>query len=294
MNINKVYYFNWVFKPVSYLQVAVFAAALFATNISIAAAPDKYQLGVFPHMSSTHVERKFAPVAHALSELLNKPVRLGTATDIKKFQKRVLKGDFDVAMIPPLAIVPVVDKGGYIPLARRESTAASVVVLNDSTLKSIDDLKGKSLGLPAGTPVNIILRLTLEDKGFIKNKNIHFKTFNTVQACLHKLLLKKIDACGTASGTAINMFEKKMGARVRNIMDTEPFPHMLLVANPKMTVNERELLTRAILGKDNSEKGQALMNALGKNPKFIEYRKEDYDIIRSFMQRWIKYDQDSL
>ena len=284
--------FKSIFNIVTIIYMLL-SLSVIANTVS-AASVDRYQLGVFPHMSSTHVERKYAPVALALSDLLNKPVRLGTATENKRFRKRVLKGDFDIAMIPPLDIVPVVDKAGYIPLARRESKAASVIVLKESDIKDIADLQGRTLGLPAGTPVNIILQLTLEDKGFVRNKKIHYKAFNNVQACLHKLLLRKVDACGTASGAAIKMFRKKTDIQVRKVMDTQAFPHMLLVANPKMSLIERKILTRAIIGDDQSVEGQKLVKALGLKARFVRYSKKDYDVIRQFRQRWIKHAKNPL
>lgn len=227
-------------------------------------------------------------MAVAFSKLLKKTVKLGTASGMDKFRHRVKKGDFDIALIPPLDIVPIVDEGGYIPLARRPSKAASLVVINDSAFEHVEDLQGKTIGLPAGTPVNIIIQLTLREQGFVGDKIIHFKEFNNVQACLHKLKLKSVDACGSASGVAIKMFQKKMGVKFRAIMKTRAFPHMLLVAHPRLPSTEREILTNAILGKDKTHQAQKLLQTIGENIRYIPYESTDYDIIRQYRQRWMK------
>ena len=247
-----------------------------------------YHFGVFPHMSTVRMEQKYAPVATAFGQLLGKPVQFGTASDFDKFRTRLKKGEFDIALISPFDIVPVVDEGGYIPLARAPSRPASIVVINDSPLQQLADLRDKTLGLPAGTPVNVILQITLDEQGLVKDQGIHYRDYATVPACLHQLLLKTVDACGSASGIGLVIFQNKMGVKLRELMTTQPFPHMVYVAHPRLQPSEREMLTRAILGLDNTEKVSGLMQAIGHDVHYIPYRDADYDIIRRYRQRWIK------
>ena len=253
-----------------------------------------YRFGVFPHMSPIRAEKKYAPLAQAFGELLKKPVKLGTAIGMDKFRYRVKKGDFDIALIPPLDIVAIVDEGGYIPLARHKSKPASIVVAEDSAIKQLEDLQGKILGLPEGTPVNIILQFTLKDQGFAGDKRIHFKLFNNVPACLHKLQLKSVDACGSASGVVIKMFQNKSNIKLREILKTKAFPHMLFVAHPRLSSTERENLTQAILGEDKTEAGKKIIRAFAKNAHYIPYKSTDYDMIREYLQRWTKHAKNTL
>lgn len=293
MNIIKtIYSYEYLTNKFSRLRLLTLVPVLFSihgfNNILMAQEETAYRFGAFPHMSSTHVEKKYVPVAVAFGQLLNKTVKLATASNMDKYRNRVINGDFDIALIAPLDIEPVVDKGGYIPLARRPSRPASIVVTNDSIIKHVEDLHGKTIGLPAGTPVDIILQLKLRALGFVNNKNIHFKEFNNVHACLHKLLLKSVDACGSPSGVGIGLkfFQKKMKIDFREIMKTEAFPHMLFVAHPRLSLAERETLTNAILGHDKTEQGQALLQAIGK-ARYVPYKKSDYDIIRQYRNSWI-------
>lgn len=247
-----------------------------------------YRFGAFPHMSPLRIEKKYAPVALRFGDILNKPVKLGTATGMDKFRDHVKKGAYDIALISPLDIVPIVDEGGYIPLARRKSTPATLVVTEDSSIKRVEDLQGKTVGLPEETPVNIVIQLILKDQGFIGDKSIYFKSFNNVQACLHKLLLKSVDACGSGSGAGIKMFQNKMNLNFIEIMQTEAFPHMLFVAHPRLPSAEREALTQIILSQDKTEL------IFGKNAHYIPYKSADYDIIRKYRQRWAKHAKNTL
>ena len=292
--IKTICSYKYLTYTFSRLRLLSLVSVLFSingfNNILMAQEETVYRFGAFPHMSSSHVEKKYAPVAVAFSKLLNKPVKLATASSMDKYRNRVMNGDFDIALIPPLDIEPVVDESGYIPLARRPSKPASLIVTSNSIIKKLEDLHDKTIGLPAGTPVNIILQLKLRKQGFVNEKNIHIKEFNNVQACLHKLLLKDVDACGSPSGVGIGlkMFQKKMKMEFREIMKTEAFPHMLFVAHPRLSFTERQILTNAILGQDKTEQGQGLLQAIGRKTRYVPYNKTDYDIIRQYRQSWIK------
>lgn len=273
----------------------LFVFAVFSNNL-MAEEAQGYRFGVFPHMSLNHVEKKYAPVALAMRHLLNKPVKLGSASEMIKFRDRILKNEFDIALIPPFDIVPVVDEAGYIPLARRPSKPASIVVMEDSEIIQLDDLQGKTLGLPAGTPVDIILQLLLREQGYVGDKQILFKKFHNVQACLHKLLIKSVDACGSPTDIDIGLkiFTNRMGVKLRSIMQTQAFPHMLFVAHPGVSAVEREKLSQAILGKDKTEQGQNVYKALSKNTGYIAYKSRDYDSLRQYRKRWIKDTKNAL
>lgn len=255
---------------------------------------NSYKLGVFPQLSVVHVQNKYAPVAAAMSELINKRVKLTTASSMHKFHRRLDKESFDIALIPPLAIIPIVDEKGYIPLARSASRAASIVVNKNSNINKTNDLTHKTVGLPAGTPVNIILRQSLKDLGFSVGKNINYKDYNNVQSCLHKLILNAVDACGTASGAGLKMFEKNKSVKLRKIMTTEKFPHMLFVTHPNFPVDERKVLSRAILGGDSSEQGKKLLNAIGSGSRYVPYKSADYDQMRKYRSHWLDHAKNSL
>lgn len=266
---------------------------LINSNVN-AVEQESYRLGVFPHLSSIRLEIQYSPVAVAFSKILNIPVRLGSASNLDKFRSRLLKGDFDIALISPFDVVPVVDMAGYIPLARRSSTSAAVVVFEDSLIKNTEDLRGKKIGLPEGTPVSIFLQLSLKARGFIKDRDIYFHYFKNVPSCLHQLLLSKIDACGRASGVGLRTFQHKTGFKVREIIKTRTFPHMLYVAHPRVPHILREKLKNAIIGKPEPDQKKNSLPVNNHNITYIPYKKTDYDIIRKYRKRWMKNAKNSL
>lgn len=244
-----------------------------------------YRLGVFPYLSPTRIEQAYAPLAAAFGELLDRPLRLGTAKNLESFRARVLRGDFDIALVPPFAVVPLVDHRGYIPLARRPSNPASIVVLINSSLKRIGDLGGKTLGLPpARSPASVIIWVDLDKQGLQASKHFQTRYFPSTPACLHNLLVNRVDACATGGGAGLRSFERKMGVKLRTLYRTEPFPHMLFVTRPDFPLDEGDKLRHFILSLEESAEGRDLLRHIGPDSRFVPYHSADYDVIRRYLK----------
>jgi len=265
--------------------------ALLCVMLLFAAAPRAdsgnaspvYRFGVYPYLSIGRLEQAYAPLAAAFGELLGHPVRLATARDLESYSQRVLHGDFDIALVPPFAVVPLVDERGYAPLARRPSQPSRIVVLINSPLKRVSDLREATLGLPPlHSPVNAIIHINLDRQGLRAGEDFRARHFPSTPACLHKLLVNRVDACATGGGASLSTFERKMGVKLRTLFQTEPFPHMLLVTRPDFPRAQRERLRQFILGLKDSEEGRQLLRQIGPDIDFQPYRSADYDVIRRY------------
>jgi len=248
-----------------------------------------YRFGIFPYLSPTRIEQAYAPLAAAFAELLGRPLRLGTAKDLDTFRARLLRGDFDIALVPPFAVVPLVDHRGYTPLARRPSNPARIVVLINSPLKHIGDLRDQTLGLPpARSLVNVIIRVDLDERGLWAGRDFQARHFPSTPACLHNLLVNRVDACATGGGAGLRSFERKMGVKLRTLYRTQPFPHMLFVTRPDFPADEANKLKQFILNLGEGAEGRELLRKIGPDSRFVPYRPADYDVIRRYhktMQR---------
>jgi len=250
-----------------------------------AETPPAYRFGVFPYLSPTRIEQAYAPLAAAFAELLGRPLRLGTAKDFETFHARVLRGDFDIALVPPFAVVPLVDQRGYTALARRPSNPLRIVVLINSPLTHIGDLRDKTLGLPpAHSLVNVIIRVDLDERGLWAGRDFQARHFPSTPACLHNLLVNRVDACATGGGAGLRSFERKMGVKLRTLYQTQRFPHMLFVTRPGFPLDEANKLKHFILTLQDSAEGRELLRHIGPDSRFVPYRSVDYDVIRRYRE----------
>ena len=245
--------------------------------------PPVYRFGVYPYLSISRLEQAYAPLAAAFAEQIGQPVRFGTARDLPSYSQRVLQGDFDIALVPPFAVVPLVDERGYVAIARRPSQPSRIVVLINSPLKTLADLRGTTLGLPPlYSPVNAIIHIALDRQDLHENEDFRAQHFPSTPACLHRLLVNRVDACATGGGASLATFERKMGVKLRTLFETEPFPHMLLVTRPDFPDDQRERLRSFILDLRHSSEGRELLRQIGPDIDFVPYRSSDYDIIRHY------------
>ncbi len=257
-----------------------------------AGTPPAYRFGVFPYLSPTRIEQAYAPLAAAFAEQLGRSLRLGTAKDFDTFRTRMLRGDFDIALVPPFAVVPLVDRRGYIPLARRPSSPVRIVVLINSSLKHVGDLRDHSLGLPPSRSlVSVVIHVDLEERGLQAGKDFRARRFPSTPACLHNLLVNRVDACATAGGAGLRSFERKMGVRLRTLYQSQPFPHMLFVARPDFPADEADRLKRFLAGLQDSDEGRELLRHISPDSRFVPYRPADYDVIRRYRETMRRHAQ---
>ncbi len=248
-----------------------------------------YRLGILPYLSTSRIEQAYAPLAAAFAKLLGRPVRLGTAKDVEAYHQRMLKNDFDIALVPPFAVVPLVDERGFTPLARRPSHPSRIVVLINSPLKQVNDLRHTTLGLPpAHSPVNAIIKANLSTQGLHAGQDFQTRHYPSTPACLHNLLVNRVDACASDGDAGLRTFERKMGVKMRTLYQTEAFPHMLFVTRPGFPAANSDKLQRFILDLGNTPQGRELLKQIGPGARFIPYRSTDYDVMRRYrkiMQR---------
>ena len=179
--------------------------------------------------------------------------------------------------------------GGMVLQDMTESNPARIVVLINSPLKHVGDLRDQTLGLPpARSLVNVIIRVDLDERGLWAGRDFQARHFPSTPACLHNLLVNRVDACATGGGAGLRSFERKMGVKLRTLYQTQPFPHMLFITRPDFPADEANKLKQFILGLGESAEGRELLRQIGPDSRFVPYRPADYDVIRRYhktMQR---------
>lgn len=61
------------------------------------------KMGVFPFISTQHLEDMFAPIAAQLSEVMGCALRFRSASSFESFMNKLRDGEFDVAFIQPFS-----------------------------------------------------------------------------------------------------------------------------------------------------------------------------------------------
>ena len=150
------------------LASKLFCAAAIAFCTPQANAADKpYELGVLPYLPLTRIHELYGAVAGDLGAKLGRQVRLSSKADYRSFREELRRQTYDIGFVQPFDYVDAHDKHGYLPLARRaERLDAVIVVREDSPLRAIKDLEGRTLANPPmDAAVSFLTTMALREAG---------------------------------------------------------------------------------------------------------------------------------
>lgn len=284
--------------PTSHLRgvfrkvVCLLSALCFTTApASVPAQPSSpstpYIMGVFPFVPAASVEGIFAPLAAELSRASGRQIVLKTPASFEKFMEELKSRHFDIAFIQPFDYVNIAKPNGYLPVAARNDTLTShIVVRQNSPIKRITDLKGKSLGMPPKVAaVSYMNRYAIKKAGLKPDVDVKFVYFSSHQACLQQLVIGNVAACGV-SAAGVRLVEHQLKTSFRLIYETPDMPTPLFVVKKEMDKNDQQAIATAIIATNlTGVKPELRQMFIGETMKpFRASNDRDYDVVRKYMK----------
>lgn len=244
----------------------------------------EYKFGVFPYLSAARMDNIYAPVSAELSKSLNHQVKFRTSSTFKKFLTKLKAEYYDIALIQPFWYPVAVDQKGYIPLLKmKEPFVSLIMTLDDSKVRSVEDLRGKIIATPpAFVPVVHMARRALIAKGLVPGKDVTFKAFKSVDSCFQQVLIAKASAC-IAPPFAPAVFEKAMNIKLRTILKSPGIPNLALVIHPRIPERSRLKIKKTIMSWSHNSKGKKLLNSM-QTKQYVPIIDKDYDVVRQFLK----------
>jgi len=264
------------------LSVAGLLLALGASNASFAtkAKAKEYTMGVFPYLPPREMEKVFAPIAEDLGNAISKKIRLRSNTTFKKFMSSLDDQVFDIVFVQPFDYIHIADIYGYEPLATHGDKLASILIVKDnSPIKSIKDIKGKTIAFPP--KVAAVSRLMIEklrESGINLDKDVKIRYLSSHKSCLQHVLKGAVDLCGTALPMKL-FFEREMKVKMRIVVKSHEIPHVLFAIHPRVPKQQRELLRQRILSWGHTVNGKSIVPN-GRLVPFKAIKDSDYDVVR--------------
>lgn len=255
----------------------------------VTTADTPYIMGVFPFVPTANVEGIFAPLAAELSRSLGRPVKLRTAPSFEKFADELKNHSFDIAFVQPFDYVDVSGPGGYLPLAARNDILTShIVVKHDSSLRNLQDLRGKSIGMPPKVAaVSFLNRLSLKKAGITPDKDVKLVYLASHQACLQQLMIGTVAACGV-SPAGVRLAEMQLKTTFRLIHESPAIPTPLFVVKKSLPKKDRDTMLKVLTTTDLAGVKPDL-RAMFVDTKEKPFRKasdREYEVVRSLMKTY--------
>lgn len=225
----------------------------------------------------------FHPVLKHVSEKIGRPVLFVPVRDNEQLVQALVKRQIDVAWMDPGAFLDARRQADVHVLVRSQKkdgggATAVIVVRNDSPVKSLRDLAGKSLAL--GDPRSIfssgLPKSMLRQAGVGPGDLSRMEYLGTMDNCAQNVL----NGAYTAAGIKDSIYEKfrtrAIGLRV--IGRSERYPAEPVVVREGLSGEVVESLRRALLGLREAEVLESISPDQG---VFVPASGADYDVFRA-------------
>lgn len=244
------------------------------------------QLGIFPYLPPAKLQELFDPIAADFEQLLGRKIALSSRNEYDTFTDALHRQEFDIALIHPFDYPEAFDRHGYLPLARRKDELRALILVNaDSPLKTLQDLKGKSVANPPReAAVSYLTSIALVAAGIDPVRDVRRDYGKSHFSCMQKLLIGEAEACGTARQALLHFEkEKQMTAKFRVLHETQPVSHSLFVVHQRVGEKARAALQARILDWPNTAAGRKIIDS-GQFIPFVAATDKDYASVRKIMK----------
>ena len=241
-------------------------AGLMLFVLSVPAHAEKaLEIGIWPYISTQAMITAYHPLQVYLEQRLHRPVIFVTATGQRAFVERTQKGEYQFVITAPHFARLAQQEAGYVPMLRpKRNSFAVFVVEKDSPLKSISELRGKTITLT--DPVTMIAMLGLQalrDNGLQPGKNVTVHYAVSHNSAVLDVLRGESDAAVTGAIILDQLPDSiKNGVKILAIGgETSP---MIYLANPQVPEQEAAAMTRILLDfVDHTPEGAKFVHDLG-------------------------------
>lgn len=216
------------------------------------------------YQNGGNIHDRYKPLLELLSRELKRPVRVQNVDKYADFEKGLSEEKFDLAFIHPAHIgLRAVKSGNYYGLCTAKGYTdyrARVLVAKDSSLKSLEDLKGRKIGVPSMESITTVMFVAnLRQMKFPEpEKSL---TATRYQDAVPFMVEKGfVEAGVTGSGAVAKEWTSKGG---RVLGETKPVPIKQFVVSKKINEADRARIQALMVGMADTEAGKAALSKIG-------------------------------
>ncbi|KPK00483.1 MAG: hypothetical protein AMJ60_01150 [Desulfobacterales bacterium SG8_35] len=244
-------------------------------------------IGLLPEMNVFKQKQRFKPLAAYLSERLGITVRLTILSSYGEIIERIKEGDVDGAFLGSFTGALAITQLGVLPLARpinMDGTSTyygQIFVRYDSNIKSVADMKGKSLALvEKATTAGYLFPVAWLKRNGVEDINTYFSDHfftGSHDAAVDAVLNSKADV-GAAKNTIYDGM-RKLNPQIDNeliILASSPrVPSNGLCVRKDLAPQYKEQVKDLLINLHQDQEGIEVLQKLGAK-RFVETSREDY------------------
>jgi len=251
-------------------ELFVGAAALVTLFITAQAVAD-VTLGVFPRRPVAASYKAFKPLADHLSKQLGEPVHLVIPKSFAEFWKDVEQKKFDLVHYNQYHYIKSHKELGYRVIAANEeegnkTITGALTVRKDSGIKSVKDLKGKTILFGGGKKAMgsyIAPTAILKGAGLQEGRDYKVKFSTNPPSAVIGVYNKAADASGNGNVVVrIKAVTKQIKSEdVQILAESEPFTQLPWAVNQDMPQAKADKIRDIMVSLNNSEQGKEILRS---------------------------------
>lgn len=235
-------------------------------TVHLYASADDYILAVnegVTYQDQGPISERYKPFLELLEKVLKHTVKVKSVDRYSDFEKGLSEQRYDLAFIHPAHIgLRAVKSGQYFGVASAKDYTdyhTRLLIPKDSPLKSVRDLAGKKIGVPALESITtVMLTANLRDLGFDRPEDMYLPT--RYQDAVPFMVENKFVAAGaTGSGAVAKAWVAKGG---KILAETPSVPIKQFLASSRLDTKQREKLAELLLQLQDDPKGVEALKGL--------------------------------
>lgn len=248
---------------------------------------DILRFGVVPLELPSEMYRRFIPIVEFLSMTTGKKIDLRVPLDFETAVKDIGEGITKIAFMTPSTYIEAHDRYGVKVILKalrngRPFHHSVIVVKEDSDIKDLKDLRGRTLALgdKHSTSSHIVPRLMLKDKG-VDIKDLKYYAFLGHHEDVALAVIRGDFDAGCLRESTAEQF-KNRGLKVIAVSDEIPEFNICVY---HLKEEEESIIKNAILSLSKDENGLKILRSIDSAyTGFTEAQDSDYGKIRLIMK----------
>ncbi|AZV43494.1 phosphonate ABC transporter substrate-binding protein [Peribacillus asahii] len=263
-------------------------AACSQTNEANTEKQETIKMGVIPTDDNADVSAMYEPVAEYLEKETGMNVELFLANDYTAVIEAMKNDKIDIARLGAFSYILAADQTKVEPLVAEISKKTGdkfytslLITQNDSSIKSIKDLKGKTVAFvdPASSSGNLVPRKWLLDNGIDPDKDLKEVIYSGGHdASVLAVENNKVDAAFVAVNIYEDMKQKEMIKNTVILGESEKIPTQPIVARSALDAETIEKIRTAFIEMDKN--APEILDSFKEAQGFTSVEDNEYDGLR--------------
>ncbi|MFB5283121.1 phosphonate ABC transporter substrate-binding protein [Peribacillus sp. Hz7] len=263
-------------------------AACSQTNEASTEKQETIKMGVIPTDDNADVSAMYEPVAEYLEKETGMNVELFLANDYTAVIEAMKNNKIDIARLGAFSYILAADQTKVEPLVAEISKKTGdkfytslLITQSDSSIKSIEDLKGKTVAFvdPASSSGNLVPRKWLLDNGIDPDKDLKEVIYSGGHdASVLAVENNKVDAAFVAVNIYEDMKQKEMTKNTVTLGESEKIPTQPIVARSSLDAGTIEKIRTAFIEMDKN--APEILDSFKEAQGFTSVEDHEYDGLR--------------